>query len=81
MIYIGNVKILPASSLEDPWRFKSLDDAQIASRILDRSIYAAVIGENSVWRIYPGGRTEHYSEKAVMALSRRKQCRRGEAGA
>lgn len=78
MIYIGNVKMTPRSTREDPWRFKSLDEAIAFSRISFKTVWAFVdkCDEDEhpgrTFRIYPGGRVEDWTEALKATKKRRK---------
>jgi hypothetical protein len=73
MIHVCNLKIEPFSTFEEPWRFETLVDAVIFSRISFRPFYAAVVGDTSRYQIWPGGRVHEYQEHVVKAMLERNE--------
>jgi hypothetical protein len=60
LISIGNVRLTPPSTREDPYLFEDLVDAAVLSRITGSEIWAICSFDSNLYRIYPGGRTESY---------------------
>lgn len=57
MIYIGNVKMTPNPTPEEPWGFQSLAEAQAFATISYRYIWAAIAFDHEhVYQVFPGGR-------------------------
>lgn len=62
--YIGNVKMRPQSTREDPWKFLSITDACAFARISSRPVWATISdADDSVFRVYPGGRVEQWAPR------------------
>jgi hypothetical protein len=58
MIAIGNVRITPASTREDPYLFEDLVDAAAFSRMTGCVIWAICSFDPNLYQVFPGGRTE-----------------------
>lgn len=58
-MHVSCITIFPTGHRRDPVNFDSLQDALDLARITKRVIWATVQDQNdSVYRIYPGGRVE-----------------------
>jgi len=77
VIYIGNVKMTPLSSREDPYRFDNLVDAAAFSRITNSIVWCCIGPEPDLFRVHPGGRIEDWTRwldtpQAKARLARKK---------
>jgi hypothetical protein len=77
VIYIGNVRLTPLSSREDPYRFENLTDALEFTRILRSWVWCCIGPEPDLFRVYPGGRIEDWTiwlgtPQAKARLARKK---------
>lgn len=77
VIYIGNVRMRPAGFRSDPWLFKTLRDAQVFSTISEHYFWAVVMKDPSLYRIWPGGRTEVYPAEIREKWAAKNRKKRG----
>ncbi|HXI41619.1 MAG TPA: hypothetical protein VNH83_16675 [Bryobacteraceae bacterium] len=62
--HITNVQLSPKPYQETPFRFQDLTDAVTFSRITRRMLWVVIGPDVDLFRVYPGGRVEDWSEPA-----------------
>lgn len=80
-IYIGNVKMAPTSTREEPWRFVNLREAAALSSITRQVIWCCIGPDPDLFRVYPGGRIEDFTLWLDTPHAKRRLARRSEVPA